>query len=80
MHEIVGPEPGSEGDTAKLAKEGLAVDHRRGSAPVGLPDLGHVGHHVVGTGTHDSDSLITVLQLHVSRPLDHKSLAGSIHR
>ena len=61
----MGPEPSGEGDTAQLAEEGLAVDNGGGGAPVSLPNLGHVGHHIVGAGTHDCDALVAVLQLHV---------------
>ena len=79
MHEIMGPEPSSEGNTAKLAKERLAVDNGSGCAPVGFSYLGHIGHHIVRTGAHNGDPLVAVLQLHVRRPLDHKCFASCVH-
>ena len=57
VHEIVRPVAAGEGDAAELGEQGAAVDGGCWGAPARFPDLAHVGHHVVGTGTHHTHPL-----------------------
>ena len=57
------PEAVGEGGGAELGEDGGGVGGGGGGGQGGAPDLGHVRHHVVGSGAHDGEALVTVLHL-----------------
>ena len=61
--EVMRPESKGEGDCPELAQHRLGIGGGSGGGPGGLPDLGHLAHHVVGGSTQHGDTLAAVLSL-----------------